>query len=78
MLFPANLLKLLAITDRTKINKKAASADRTARHHVFPMGVSPFAFRCRRKRSYPCQYIDTTRKAIDCATTLLLKVFILL
>ena len=25
-----------------------------------------------RERSYPCQYIDTTRKAIDCATTLLL------
>jgi len=24
----------------------------------------------------PCQYIDTTRKAIDCATTLLLTVFI--
>jgi len=23
-----------------------------------------------------CQYIDTTRKAIDCATTLLLRVFI--
>jgi len=24
----------------------------------------------------PCQYIDTTRKAIDCATTLPLRVFI--
>ena len=24
----------------------------------------------------PCQYIDTTRKAIDCATTLRLTVFI--
>jgi len=24
----------------------------------------------------PCQYIDTTRKAFDCATTLLLTVFI--
>jgi len=24
----------------------------------------------------PCQYIDTTRKAIDCATTTLLTVFI--
>ena len=53
-----------------------ASADRTARHHVLPMGVGPFAFRYRRKRSYPCQYIDTTRKAMDCATTLLLTVFI--
>ena len=29
-----------------------------------------------RERSYPCQYIDTTRKEIDCATTLLLTVFI--
>ena len=28
-----------------------------------------------RERSYPCQYIDTTRKAIDCATTLPLTVF---
>ena len=26
--------------------------------------------------SSPCQYIDTTRKAIDCATTLPLTVFI--
>jgi len=25
-----------------------------------------------RERSYPCQYIDTTWKAIDCAATLLL------
>ena len=41
-------------------------------------------FQCRpvpcvqisRERSYPCQYIDTTRKAIDCATTLPLAVFI--
>ena len=28
------------------------------------------------KRSTPCQYNDTTRKAIDCATTLPLTVFI--
>ena len=28
----------------------------------------------REKRSAPCQYIDTTRKAIDCATTLPLTV----
>ena len=28
------------------------------------------------KGSSPCQYIDTTRKAIDCATTLPLTVFI--
>ena len=24
----------------------------------------------------PCQYVDTVRKAIDCSTTLLLRVFI--
>jgi len=29
-----------------------------------------------RERSYPCQYIDTTRKAIDCATTMPLRAFI--
>jgi len=29
-----------------------------------------------RERSYPCQYIDTTRWAIDCATTLPLPVFV--
>ena len=29
-----------------------------------------------RERSYPSQYIDTTRKAVDCATTLPLRVFI--
>ena len=28
------------------------------------------------KGSSPCQYIDTTQKAIDCATTMLLRVFI--
>jgi len=27
------------------------------------------------QRVVPCQYFDTTRKAIDCATTLLLTVF---
>jgi len=30
----------------------------------------------RGKGSSPCQYIDTTRKAIDCATTLPVRVFI--
>jgi len=30
----------------------------------------------RGKGSSPCQYIDTTRKAIDCGTTLPLTVFI--
>jgi len=29
-----------------------------------------------RERSYPCQYIDTIRKAIDCAKTLPLTIFI--
>jgi len=30
-----------------------------------------------RERSYPCQYIDTTQKAIDCATTLPLSFYIM-
>ena len=34
------------------------------------MGVGPFAFRYQGNGATPCQYIDTTRKAIDCATTL--------
>jgi len=37
---------------------------------VLPMGVGPFAFRYQGNGAIPCQYIDTTRKAIDCATTL--------
>jgi len=41
---------------------------------MLPMGVSPFAFRYQGKGATQCQYIDTTRKAIDCATTLLLTV----
>jgi len=40
------------------------------------MGVGPFAFRYQRNGLTPCQYLDTTRKAIDCATTLLLIVYI--
>jgi len=43
---------------------------------VLPMGVGPFAFRYEGKGATPCQHIDTTRKAIDCATTLPLTVFI--
>jgi len=35
-----------------------------------------FAFRYEGNGATPCQYIDTTRKAIDCATTLPLRVFI--
>jgi len=44
--------------------------------HVLPMGVGPLAFRYQGNGATPCQYIDTTRKAIDCATTLPLTVFI--
>jgi len=32
------------------------------------MRVGPFAFRYQGNGPTPCQYIDTTRKAIDCAT----------
>jgi len=39
------------------------------------MGVGPFAFKYQGNGASPCQYIDTTRKAIDCATTLPLTVF---
>jgi len=34
------------------------------------MLVGPFAFRYQGNGATPYQYIDTTRKAIDCATTL--------
>jgi len=54
--------------------RRPASADRTARRHVLSMGVGPFAFRYQGKGATPCQYIDTSRKAIDCATTLPLTV----
>jgi len=40
------------------------------------MGVGPFASRYQGKGANPCQYIDIIRKAIDCATTLPLTVFI--
>jgi len=46
------------------------------RMKVLPMRVGPFAFRCQGNGATPCQYIDTTRKAIECATTLPLRVFI--
>ena len=42
----------------------------------FRWGVCPFACRYQGNGATPCQYIDTTRKAIDCATTLPLTVFI--
>jgi len=44
--------------------------------HVLPMRVGPFAFRYQGNGATPCQYINTTRKAIDCATTMPLTVFI--
>ena len=43
---------------------------------VLPMRVGPFAFRYQENGATPCQYIDTTRKAIDCARTLPLTVFL--
>ena len=43
---------------------------------VFPMRVGPFEFRYQGNGATPCQYIDTTQKAIDCSTTLPLRVFI--
>ena len=84
---------------QSRINKKTASADRTARRQfqatgqpvswtqasdtmnvmaaalwcevcatqLVPMRVGPFAFRYQGNGATPCQYIDTTRKAIDCA-----------
>jgi len=39
-------------------------------------GVGHLELRFQGKGSSPCQYIDTTRKAIDCAITLPLTVFI--
>ena len=55
--------------------RRPASADRTVRRHVLPMGVGAFAFRYQGNGATPWQYIDTTRKAVDCATTLPLTVF---
>ena len=40
--------------------------------HVLPMGVGPYAFRYQGNGATPCLYIDTTRKAIDCATAKLM------
>ena len=37
---------------------------------VLPMGVSAFVFRYQWNGATACQYIDTTRKAIDSATTM--------
>jgi len=45
------------------------SADRTARRHMLPVGFGPFAFRYQGNGATRCQYTDTTRKAIDGATT---------
>jgi len=37
---------------------------------MLPMRVGAFAFRYQGNEATPCQYIDTSQKAIDCATTL--------
>jgi len=37
---------------------------------MLPMRVGPFAFRYQGNGATPSQYLDDTRKAIDCATTL--------
>jgi len=42
---------------------------------VLPMRAGPFAFRYHGNGATPSQYIDTTRKAIDCSTTLMLRFF---
>jgi len=49
---------------------------RSVATHVLPMGVGPFAFRYQGNGATLCQYIDTTGKAIDYATTLPLTVYI--
>jgi len=41
----------------------------------FQWGVGPFACRYQGNGATPCQYIDTTGKAIYCATTLPLTFF---
>jgi len=61
----------------TKVNDRWQQGSPVHRlQHVLPMGVAPFAFRYQANGATPCQYIDTTRKAFDCTTTLLLTVFI--
>ena len=58
------------------VRTRPASADRTARRHVFTMRVAPFAFRYQENGATPCQYIDTTRKANWLHYNLPLTVFI--
>ena len=43
--------------------------------HLSSLPILPFAFRYQGNEATLCQYIDTTRKVIDCATTLPLRVF---
>jgi len=43
---------------------------------VLPMRSGPFAFRYQGNGATPAKYIDTIRKAIDCAKTLPLTIFI--
>jgi len=44
--------------------------NRNKQFTCFQWGGRSFCVQISRERSYPCQYIDTTRKAIDFATTL--------
>ena len=49
---------------------------RVSKLAAFRRGQVTWSQDFRAKWSPPCQYIDTTRKAIDCATTLPLTVFL--
>jgi len=63
----------------TTVNKKYKKASIRSQYSApprAPNGVRSLCVQISRERSYPWQHIDTTRKAIDCATTLPLKVFI--
>ena len=44
---------------------------------MLPMRVGPFAFRYQWNGATPSHYIDTTRKAIDCAITMPLSFYIM-
>ena len=49
---------------------------KTCQDSLLSGGVGHLEPRFQGQGSPPCQHVDTTRKASDCATTLLLKVFI--
>jgi len=68
------------IVSQTQANDASGRLPRYEAKYVkrtrFQWRVSPFAFRYQGNGATPCQYIDTTRKVIDCATTVPLTVFI--